>query len=196
MFSGRFDGGSKEKALDAVARAVQARGVSVLRVKAIPGEGYDLETKRCLARMEMMVAFAFEDYGEKTAASTCSFHELRYANLHNVPIVPLKLYAGDWPPAPTKPDGSVDVDAWVQNQFILHPALVYFDPSLKGLGFDKEGKFDETVAHVADFILGQYQKHRKRREAQPIASLGAQSEPEPECDHYVPAATTRSRTGA
>jgi hypothetical protein len=138
----------------------------------------------------MMVAFAFEDYGEKTAASTCSFHELRYANLYHVPIVPLKLYAGNWPPAPTKQDGSVDADAREQNRFILHPALVYLDPSLKGLGFDKEGKFDETVAHAADFIVGQYRKLREPLQ-QPIASLGAQPEPNLESDNYVPAATTR-----
>ena len=41
-----------------------------------------------------MVAFAFEDYGEKTNSRFSTYFEVKYACENMKPIIPLKLYEG------------------------------------------------------------------------------------------------------
>eukprot|EP01050_Picozoa_sp_SAG11_P007160 SAG11_NODE_586_length_8341_cov_33.741204_8_plen_91_part_00 len=70
--------------------------------------------------MDMMVAFAYEDYGEKTKSAYSSFAEIEYCISNNKPVIPVKLYEGDWPPQPGGP-------ANAQNNFFFKPDLVYID---------------------------------------------------------------------
>ena len=48
-----------------------------------------------------------------------------YANENRIPIIPLKLYSGDWPPAPQDSDGGWD--GRDQNKFIFKQGLIYSD---------------------------------------------------------------------
>ena len=76
----------------------QAKGMKVHVVEAVSGEKFGQQTMDGMYYMRAMVAFCFENYGEKTASEYSSFFESKCANEHGVPIIPLKLYAGSWPP--------------------------------------------------------------------------------------------------
>jgi hypothetical protein len=52
----------------------------------------------CLFNMQIMVAFATEDYGEMTESAYCTFQEIEYCADHQKPVIPIKLYDGAWPP--------------------------------------------------------------------------------------------------
>ena len=66
------------------------------------------------------MAFAFADYGEKTASKFCSYFEVQYCNNYDKPVIPLKLYKGAWPPAPPG-----DTHGTAQNKFFFGPDKVY-----------------------------------------------------------------------
>lgn len=89
-------------------------------VEAGAGAEFGGQTQQCLADMGVMVAFCFDNYGEKTGSSYCSFYEVKHANMYKIPIIPLKLYDGPWPPAPKGDKEGTD-----QNKFVFHPAAVY-----------------------------------------------------------------------
>eukprot|EP01046_Picozoa_sp_COSAG06_P016382 COSAG06_NODE_1083_length_10780_cov_2.547608_8_plen_96_part_00 len=63
--------------------------------------------------------------GEQTGSKYCTFYEVKYAFDHDTPIIPLKLYKGEWPPAPKHKDGTVDIKAKSQNSFVFTPGKVY-----------------------------------------------------------------------
>ena len=46
-----------------------------------------------------------------------------YANENRIPIIPLKLYPDEWPPAPQDSDGGWACRA--QNKFVFKQGLVY-----------------------------------------------------------------------
>ena len=48
-----------------------------------------------------------------------------YANENRIPIIPLKLYPDEWPPAPQDSDGGWACRA--QNKFVFKQGLVYLD---------------------------------------------------------------------
>ena len=77
MLSGRFDGGPKETMLRGVAARLRALmgAERVLVVEANAGQKFGPMTMQCLTQMDVMVAFAFEDYGQKTASKFCSYYE-------------------------------------------------------------------------------------------------------------------------
>ena len=66
------------------------------------------------------MAFAFENYGEKTSSKFCSYFEVQYCSNYDKPIIPLKLYKGAWPPAPPG-----DTHGTAQNMFFFGPDKVY-----------------------------------------------------------------------
>ena len=120
MASGRFDGGPKEKYMRDTAVALQAMGEEVLIVTAGGGAKFGKQTMSCLYNMQIMVAFVTEDYGEKTDSAYCTYNEIEYCADHEKPVIPIKLYAGAWPP---RPGGEGDA----QNAFFFTPTLVYID---------------------------------------------------------------------
>lgn len=104
LLSGRFDGKEKEAFLRAMGSALEKLGCEILVVEAadggVSGEKVGQRPLSALSQMDVMVAFAFDDYGEKTSsARNCSYFEVKYAIEHSKPVVPLQLYEGDWPPA-------------------------------------------------------------------------------------------------
>ena len=74
MLSGRFDGGPKEAVIRGVAARLKALigDERVLLVEANAGEQFGPMTMQCLTQMDVMVAFAFDDYGQKTMSKFCS----------------------------------------------------------------------------------------------------------------------------
>ena len=128
MLSGRFDGKEKEAFLRATGKALEARGCITLVVEASGGEMFGQQTMSALSDMDVMIAFAFDDYGEKTKSSYCSFYEVKYCLDHKKPIVPLRLYDGEWPPA----GGGQGTPGYEQNQFVFTPDLVRFSQDPKG----------------------------------------------------------------
>ena len=75
----------------------------------------------------------------------CSYYEVKYAHENKIPILPLKLYDGSWPPTPKRADGSVDEAGATQNAFVFGPSKMYTE-------FGEP--FDETkLDHIADFVM-------------------------------------------
>ena len=155
MLSGRFDGhrdgagvyheGPKEAVLRGVGRRLKDRGAAVLVVEAGATEEFGKQTMACMRQMQLMVAFCFENYGQETASVYCSYYEVKYAHENKIPILPLKLYDGSWPPAPKRADGTVDEAGATQNAFVFGPSKMYTE-------FGEP--FDETkLDHIADFVM-------------------------------------------
>ena len=129
-------------------------------VVAVDGGGqFGPETMRCLGLMQMMVVFAFEDYGQKTMSPYCSYAEVKYYidNMADVKLLPLKLYAiGDfdaWPPKPSRRnrvyDGRPENDGVMQNKFAFTGDMIVreFDPRSAG-----------GAVACAKYIVEQYAK--------------------------------------
>ena len=89
-------------------------------------------TIKSLAHMDVMVAFCYEDYGEKTGSSYCSYYEVKYVIDNKTPCIALKLYAGAWPPAPVHWEndrpGKPDKAGTDQNKFYFSPSKAYLQP--------------------------------------------------------------------
>ena len=137
MLSGRFGVGrqaKKEAFLRAVGGFLEKWGVHVLVVEADATGDFGPMTIKYLTEMDVMVAFCYEDYGEKTGSSFCSYYELDYVSQHKTPCIPLKLYDGPWPPAPVHWDwendrpGEPDEAGTNQNKFYFKPSKVYLKP--------------------------------------------------------------------
>merc|ERR1740124_169640 len=88
------------------------------------GDTFGDQTVEGLTTMYAMVAVCYENYGEKTKSSYCSFYELKHALGHNIPVLPIKL-CEEWPPAQCGIDGAK------QNIFVFKPDLLYEDWSDK-----------------------------------------------------------------
>ena len=134
MLSGRFDGKEKEAFLRLVGASLKARGVNVLLVTAGATGDFGPMTIKCLAEMDVMVAFCYEDYGEKTGSSFCSYYEVEWVTQQRTPCIALKLYDGAWPPAPVHWDwkndrpGEPDKAGTDQNKFYFSPSKVNLEP--------------------------------------------------------------------
>lgn len=128
MLSGRFDGGAKEKFLRDTGAHLKTLGVNVLIVSAGSGEQFGQQTASALAEMDIMIAFCFDDYGEKTKSKYCSFYEVKYVNDYSKPMIPLKLYDGAWPPA----GGGPGTDGFSQNRFVFTKDLISKRPDPLG----------------------------------------------------------------
>ena len=100
-------------------------GVNAFMVEAGAGDDFATQTMDGLDQMYAMLAVCYDTYGAKTASKYSTYHEVRHANDHGIPIIPLKLYSGDWPPAPQDSDGGGA--GRVQNKFVFTPSVVYSD---------------------------------------------------------------------
>ena len=149
----------------------QAKGMKVHVVEAVSGEKFGQQTMDGMYYMRAMVAFCFENYGEKTASEYSSFYEAKYANEHGIPIIPLKLYAGSWPPTPDHGD-SVGGDA--QNAFVFKEDLVYCQ--LLPADFSPERCADEIIKSFANIIGARYLPPKPSRENKPTSSPAAAEE--------------------
>ena len=142
-------------------------------VEAVSGEKFGQQTMDGMYYMRAMVAFCFENYGEKTASEYSSFFEIKCANEHGIPIIPLKLYAGSWPPTPDHGD-SVGGDA--QNAFVFKEDLVYCQ--LLPADFSPERCADEIIESFASIIGARHMPPKPSR-TKAASSLAVAIAPEP-----------------
>jgi len=84
------------------------------------GDSFGEQTVNGLTDMYAMVAVCYENYGEKTSSSYCSYYELKYALGQKIPVLPIKL-CEEWPPAQCRAAGKN------QNKFFFRPDLLYKD---------------------------------------------------------------------
>jgi len=146
MFSGRFHGGPREKHLRDTAHCLaKHRDLQVLVVEAHAGECFDEQTEQHLHKCQALVCMAYEDYGEKTDSKYCTYYELQYADDYNKEILPVKLYRGDWPPAP-------DEFGEARNKRILRPSRVFIDGVTKDGVLAPEELAERLYDHLQRFI--------------------------------------------
>ena len=123
LVSARFDGGEKEKFAREIHKELCALRVNAFMVEAGAGDNFATQTVDGLDQMYAMLAVSYDTYGAKTTSKYSTYEELAHAYDHGIPIIPLKLYSGDWPPAPEDSDGGRAGRA--QNKFVFEPGLVY-----------------------------------------------------------------------
>jgi len=98
FFSGRF-GGEKEVVARELYAALRKLGVNAHIVDAGPGRAFGAKTIYGLVHMELMICIVYDDYGEKTDSSSCTFWELKHAIDNHIPIYYLKM-SDIFPPKP------------------------------------------------------------------------------------------------
>jgi len=119
LISARFDGGEKEKVARSLHKQLTKIGVKSFMTETTGvGDTFGNETVYGLTHMYAMVAVCYENYGERTGSSYCSFYELEYALGQKIPVLPIKL-CEEWPPAQCGEDGAD------QNKFFFKPDLLF-----------------------------------------------------------------------
>ena len=74
--------------------------------------------------MKTMIAFCFEDYGQKTTSKSSTYFEVKDAYDKDKYIIPIKRCA-EWPPKPLDHDNGED--GIMQNAFVFQNSLAYLD---------------------------------------------------------------------
>eukprot|EP00972_Heterocapsa_arctica_P109208 16081100-Heterocapsa_arctica.AAC.1 len=90
MFSGRFDGGDKEKKLRALYDNFQLHHshLNPFIVKVVGGGDFGAQTFKGLGNMYAMIAFAYDDYGSNTDSPYLSYKELKQCFDQKIHVVP------------------------------------------------------------------------------------------------------------
>jgi len=119
LISARFDGGEKEQVARSLHKELIKIGVNSFMVETTGvGDSFGEQTVNGLTDMYAMVAVCYENYGEKTGSSYCSYYELQYALGHKIPVLPIKL-CEEWPPSQCGAAGKK------QNKFFFRPDLLF-----------------------------------------------------------------------
>lgn len=99
--------GESEELVRQVARELAKRQ----ELEVLTGAGGDdagPNSVQHLHKMQAMVAFATDDYCQKTDSPYCASKELKYAYDNGIPIKPVQLYDGEWPPAAKSDEAGLD----------------------------------------------------------------------------------------
>ncbi|CAK9069339.1 unnamed protein product [Durusdinium trenchii] len=121
MLSGRFNTPERLEYIKDVKDELASRGIETFMVEEPAGGRFGQATMEGVVKMKVMVAFCVDDYGAKTGAMYETYWELLYAWENQVPIIPVKLYEGDWPPMPPDEAGRI------QNKYVFSKSLIYID---------------------------------------------------------------------
>ena len=119
MLSGRFSTEKKCEYMKSLKRVLEGKGVPCYLVEAGPGAEFGSQTMEGLACVKAMLAVCCEDYGEYTGARYETYHEVRYAWDHQLPIIPLRL-CEVYPPQPDRAGA-------IQNGFVFHNKLGFIE---------------------------------------------------------------------
>lgn len=119
MLSGRFSTEKKFEYMKSLKRVLEGKGVRCYLVEAGPGDRFGPQTMEGLAVAKAMLAVCCEDYGAYTGAGYETYHEVRYAWDHQLPIIPLRL-CEVYPPEP-------DREGAIQNAFVFAKSLVWIE---------------------------------------------------------------------
>ena len=80
--------------------------------------------------MKTMIAFCFEDYGEKTVSKYSTYWELKDAYDKDKRIIPIRRCV-EWPPKPPLDHGDDGYKGIIQNDKVFKRGLAYLDWSTK-----------------------------------------------------------------
>jgi len=124
FISARFDGSQREQDARDLKDELVKIDVDAHMVEAAAGEDFGDKTHEYLYYMKTMIAFCFEDYGQKTKSKYSTYWELKDAYAHDKHILPIKRCA-EWPPKPIDHDGGNKGD--IQNTSVFKPGVAYLD---------------------------------------------------------------------
>jgi len=128
FISARFDGSPREQEARDLKDELVKIDVDAHMVEAAAGEDFGDKTHEYLYYMKTMIAFCFEDYGQKTTSKYSTFWELKDAYDKDKHIIPIKRCA-KWPPTPIDHDGGKK--GIIQNDKVFKTSLAYLDWSNK-----------------------------------------------------------------
>jgi hypothetical protein len=125
FISTRFDGSQREQdARDLKVELVKI-GLDAHMVKAAAGDDFGDKTHEYLYSMKTMIAFCFDNYGQKTISKYSTYHELKYAYDEDKYIFPIRRCA-EWPPKPPL-DHDGGNKGSIQNAIVFKRGLAYLD---------------------------------------------------------------------
>jgi hypothetical protein len=129
LISARFDGSAREQEARDLKDELVTIGLDAHIVEAAAGRDFGTETHKYLYSMKTMIAFCFEDYGQKTISKYSTYWELKYAYDKDKRIIPIKRCT-EWPPKPPidHDDGEEGI---IQNTIVFKNGLAYLDWSNK-----------------------------------------------------------------
>jgi GTPase SAR1 family protein len=129
LISARFDGSWREQQARDLKDELVKIGVDARMVEAAAGRNFGDETHKYLYSMKAMIAFCFEDYGQKTKSMYSTYWELKYAyGDEDKRIIPIKRCV-EWPPKPIDHDGGNE--GIIQNTIVFKPGVAYINWSNK-----------------------------------------------------------------
>jgi len=146
FLSARFDGKIRER----IARSLHAEllniSVNSFMCSADAGENFGEHTSKGLSKMEAMICVCYDDYGERTESTWCTYYELKYAYENRIPIIPLK-FTESWPPV-----ASHEESGECNNKVIFAKDLIYLD------WYDKDWNAEECAMQVKENIVSLIEK--------------------------------------
>jgi hypothetical protein len=129
FISARFDGGPREQEARYLKEELVMLGLDARIVEAGAGDDFGDKTHAYLYSMKTMIAFCFDNYGQKTVSKYSTYHELHYAYDEDKRIIPIKRCA-EWPPKPPL-DHDGGNKGIIQNAIVFKRGLAYLDWSNK-----------------------------------------------------------------
>jgi hypothetical protein len=125
FISARFDGSQREQDARDLKDELVKIGLDAHMVKAAAGDDFGDKTHEYLYSMKTMIAFCFDNYGQKTISKYSTYHELKYAYDKDKHIIPVKRCT-EWPPKPP-PDHDGGYKGIIQNDNVFKRGLKYLD---------------------------------------------------------------------
>jgi hypothetical protein len=129
FISARFDGGPREQEARDLKDELVKIGLDARMVKAAAGRSFGDDTNNYLYSMKTMIAFCFDNYGQKTVSRYSTYWELNLANDKEKHIFPIRRCA-EWPPKPPL-DHDGGNKGIVQNYNVFTGGMAYLDWSTK-----------------------------------------------------------------
>ena len=151
MFSARFDGEEPERLFREVHKILKNKNYPVLMVDAPVGADFGTLTEEYLGKLKfnkgVLLSVCTSHYGAVTKSVCSSHHELKFAHVYGIDILPLKM-CDMWPPEPYADcprDENADlVDGLLSSVFL--PTKVHMDCQGKDAHW--------IAAHIAKVLHG------------------------------------------
>ncbi|CAE7247746.1 SPY, partial [Symbiodinium sp. CCMP2456] len=134
MFSARFDGGDTEMLFRQVYKILKDRGYPVMMVEEGAGGDFGTKTATFLGRLRkhkgVMLSVCTSHYGEMTSSTYSSYKEVKFAQDHDLEILPLRMCGDPWPPEPPSgPGHKYDKDGTAEGliAMAIPPSKIYVE---------------------------------------------------------------------
>ena len=134
MFSARFDGTEAERLFRRVYSILKDQNYPVMMVEEGAGGDFGTKTATFLGRLRkhngVLLSVCTSHYGEITNSTYSSYKEVKFAQDHNVQILPLRMCGDPWPPEPPSgPEHQYDKDGTAEGllAMAIPPSKIYVD---------------------------------------------------------------------